>query len=110
MANPLTDEVFEQLKGELEAIGVPEHLASRRAARQLESVADEASGEADAVPPQLVVPVSRGWMVIRRFAATEAELFDDCNAAIARARELAAPAGGAVLLLGTDGRVERELG
>ena len=111
MVNDLNDELFEQLKGELEAIGVPEHLAGKRAARQLEGVAREAAGDPkESLPPHLVVPVSRGFMVIRRFGATGTELVDDLNAAIARACELATPVGAAVLVLGSDGRVERELG
>jgi len=109
MADRMHEEVFEELRGELEAIGVPEHLARCRAARQLESVAEEADGAEDGPPAQLVVPVSRGFMVIRRFAASEAELFPDREAAIARARALARPVGAAVVVLAADGTVEQEI-
>jgi hypothetical protein len=100
--------VFEELRGELEAMGVPPPQAERLAHAQAKAAAATEAGETEE-PAQHVVPVATGWLVIRRFAASDAEVFPSRAEAEERARAIAAESGGRVVIHDRDGVVERVL-
>lgn len=100
--------VFDELRGELESLGIPAPQAERIAHAQAEAAARREGGSS-AVPSQHVVPVSRGWLVIRSFASQDGELFATRDEAEARARMLAQESGASVIVHDANGEVEREV-
>jgi hypothetical protein len=101
--------LFAELEGELEALGIPAPDAARMAGHQLESTEREASSGAAERVAQHVVPVSRGWLVMRRFTLTDAELFSSLSRAEARPCDLARSARATVVIHDTNGQVKREI-
>jgi hypothetical protein len=86
-----------ELARQLEHLGVPGPEAERIARRQLAASADPSRPL-----QQHVVPVSRGWVVVRDLANIDIGLFDSKSEALAEARNLAAAAGNDVVVHDED--------
>lgn len=82
-----------ELARELVRLGLPQPEAEDLARRQLAG-----SGVSSHEPPQHVVPVSRGWVVIRDFANQDVGLFASKEDALADARGRAAAAEAHVIV------------
>ena len=96
-----------ELRRELESIGFDVERADELARKQLQN-ADDGDEDDDFNPPQHVVPVSRGWVVIRNFANQDMGRFETREEAIAEAHNLAEESGARVIIHDSAGRVERE--
>lgn len=84
-----------ELRRELEHIGLTRSEAEAVAARQIDDSVTNHPGES---PLQHVVSVSGGWLVIRDMPNVDIGLFENREAAIEAARELAAASGGCVVV------------
>ena len=86
------DEVIDALRRTLEAHGVPADRARRLAEAQSTDANTESRRQ------QHVVPVATGWLVITGITLTDAEVFANREAAVERARQLAAAQGCRVIV------------
>lgn len=93
----------EELRRELKNVGFDLERADEVARKQVQHDAD-----ADEPPPQHVVPVDRGWVVVRNFANQDVGRFETREAAIEAAHNLARESGARVIVHDDAGRVERE--
>lgn len=98
----------DELRRELESIGFDVERADELARKQVQNADDSADTDEPFNPPQHVVPVSRGWVVIRNFANQDMGRFETREAAIAEAHNLAEETGARVIVHDSSGRVERE--
>lgn len=97
--------VLEELRGQLEALGMAPPLAERMARAQAEGASRTEAAE----PAQHVLPVSRGWVVMRSYASLDAERFATRAEALERAIALAREAGSSVVVHDANGEVEQRL-
>jgi hypothetical protein len=104
----VNESILEEFRAELEARGVPARQAGEIVrSRSLIDTGDVSSARPE--PAQHVVPVSRGWLVIRSLPPVDAALFFNRSAAEAWAYDLGKSAGSAVVVHDSNGMVEREV-
>lgn len=96
-------ELQAELRRELEHVGFDVREADETARRQMQG---DPAEEDNFNPPQHVVSVNRGWVVVRDFANQDLGLFETRDEAIATAESLAEASGARVIVHDASGREE----